>query len=54
MSTVLRVQPHQLQVLRDVHLPAPADYTVSDTNQGAIILLDYLGSVLARVELSVK
>jgi len=48
------VQGAASPVLRDDHLSAPADCTVSDTNQDAIGLLGHLDTLLGHVQPAVE
>ena len=47
LSAALKVWPHQYQIQRDDHLPAPVGCTVSDTRQDAIGLLEYTAGCLS-------
>jgi len=53
LNTVVEVWPQQYWVQRDDHFLTLAGNTISDTNQDAIGLLGYLGTLLAQLQLSV-
>ena len=50
LNIALKVQPHQCQLQKDVHLPAPACNTISGTSQDAIGLSSYLGKMQDEVQ----
>lgn len=51
--TLLKMWPNQAWLQYDC-IPATADYTISDTSQGAIDLLGHLGMLLARVQSNIN
>ncbi|PKU37700.1 hypothetical protein llap_11996 [Limosa lapponica baueri] len=53
LNIIIEVWPHQCWVQGDNHYPSPAGHTISDTNQHAIGLLGHLGTLLARIKLTV-
>ena len=53
LNTGLEVRPRQCRVQGQDDFPSPAHHTIRDTSQDAIGLLGQLGTLLARIQLTV-